>query len=454
MAMTDKRPWLHGLLREEAKQREEEGCDSAAVQQILSGCGEGADETALDAALAEMAALPIRADFPCVEPVAFEPIKTASPGFAADRGKHARDIADLDGRVLGAWLGRCAGCALGKPLEREPYVGGRDGKPGWQWVRTYLNAAGAWPLEGYVPDAGEIEGCGAGCPNSTRERISFMETDDDIRYTVIGLQILEGKGPDFTTTDVARHWMLFLPPGQTFTAERAAYRNFLEVLDLGPLEGETLDWVRTHRNPYREWIGAQIRADGFAYCAAGRPARAAEFAYRDAALTHVKNGVYGEMLFAATIAAGFTLTDTVDALRAGLAYIPQKSRLHADILEAIEMGLSASSLDDLHAKLWQRWGHYPWVHTNNNAALVAAALAWGGADFGKTITAAVTGGWDTDCNGATAGSVWGAVHGSKALPAEWTSPLHDTLYALIPGFHPIAISECAHRTAEVARRID
>ena len=62
------------------------------------------------------------------------------------------------------------------------------------------------------------------------------------------------------------------------------------------------------------------------------------------------------------------------------------------------------------------------------------------------------GGWDTDCNGATVGSILGAKLGASAIPAHWTEPLHDTLYSAIPGFHPIAIRECARRSKALSDR--
>ncbi|MCC6483778.1 MAG: ADP-ribosylglycohydrolase family protein, partial [Armatimonadetes bacterium] len=422
-------------------------------QTLRSVTAESSNEDILSAHK-KMLELQVAPDFAFDEPTEWEDIVQASPALRARyTGTPAADISGLDDRMLAAWLGRCAGCALGKPLERGPYMNGTPEIRGWQGIRIYLKAAKAWPLDDYVPDIGVVEEkFDVGCPDSTRGRIRFMETDDDIRYTVLGLKVLEDKGADFSTVDMAYEWLNTLPIGQTFTAERAAYQNLVEIHGCGISEKD-IPWVRTHLNPFREWIGAQIRADGWGYGAAGRPALAAELAYRDAALSHVKNGIYGEMLMAATIAAAFVEESSLQALRAGVEFIPRSSRLYKDVLEAVELGLRVVDMDELHDELWKRWGHYDGVHTNNNAALVAAALAFGADDYEKTIVCAVTGGWDTDCNGATVGSVWGACYGAQKLPEKWTRPLNDTLYGMIPGFHPIAISECARRSAAVARKL-
>jgi ADP-ribosylglycohydrolase len=213
------------------------------------------------------------------------------------------------------------------------------------------------------------------------------------------------------------------------------------------------DWVRTHLNPYREWIGAQIRADGFAYGAAGNPELAAELAWRDASFSHVKNGIYGEMFVAAMIAAAFAESDPEKIIAAGLGQIPSNSRLAHDIRKAVEIARDAVDQIDLVSRIWEAFKHYDPVHTNNNAALVAASLIFAKGDFEKGITTAVLGGWDTDCNGATVGSIMGASLGANALPSSWIDPLNDTLYADLHGFHPISISECADRSFRVFRNL-
>ncbi len=82
-----------------------------------------------------------------------------------------------------------------------------------------------------------------------------------------------------------------------------------------------------HRNPYREWIGAQIRADAWGYVCAGNPELAAEFAYRDSCWTHRANGIYGEMMFAAIIAAAFVVSSPVELVQIGLSEIPEHCKL-------------------------------------------------------------------------------------------------------------------------------
>lgn len=108
---------------------------------------------------------------------------------------------------------------------------------------------------------------------------------------MLALKLLERYGHNFTSADVAETWLLGIPAFHACTAERVAIRNLMTGI-LPPQTGR-------RRNPYREWIGAQIRADFFGYIAPGNPAAAAAMAYRDGVVSHTKNGVYGEMFIAA-----------------------------------------------------------------------------------------------------------------------------------------------------------
>ncbi|TMV43577.1 ADP-ribosylglycohydrolase family protein [Paenibacillus mesophilus] len=451
---------LDELVKKEVVQRSQEGCEVDGYAEKVAAAG--TDEARLMSLYNEMIALPIRSDFPYEEPSELADIRALRPD-GPRKLSDSLDEAGWQDKFYGAWLGRSAGCALGKPLEAWPYMGGTENNPGWRNVQLWFEGADAWPIRGYTPIESRAEkehglSLASASMRSTREKIRFMETDDDIRYTVLGLIMLEEKGLNFDSFDIGKLWHRRLAYRQVCTAETQAYMNFTHATShqkgQRPDDWDTRkDWVRTYLNPYREWIGAQIRADGFAYGAAGNPELAAELAWRDASFSHVKNGIYGEMFCAAMIAAAFVESDPERIVRIGLSEIPRNCRLAHDIEQAISIAKEAKDQVQLVDRIWEAFKHYHPVHTNNNAALVAASIIFSKGDFETAIATSVLGGWDTDCNGATVGSIMGATLGASKLPANWTQPLNDTLYADMIGFHPISISECAKRTYEVFRSI-
>jgi len=450
---------LRKLVEEECRQSVEEGKDPEAVEALRRELAATPEEReALEALHRRLVELPLRADFPFHEPSGLAEIVRLWP--EADP-LPAPDPSRLEDQLHGAWLGRCVGCALGKPV--EGMMLGSDETPSWRRLKTYLTSHSPtlWPLGDYIPGSHPDAPVPmrTGSPASTREAIAFMESDDDIRYTVLGQIVLENHGADFGTHHVASAWLQYLPYRMVCTAETQAYRNLVALGAFRLEDGDAIDWeaIATRLNPYREFIGAQIRVDSYGYAAAGRPDLAAEWAWRDARLSHTGNGIYGAMFCAAMIAAAFVSREPRQIVEAGLARIPRTSRLyhelrqvialcenHDNAFEAFEMVLT-----EIHALL----GHYSPVHANNNAALCVAALLLSGGDFHRGITLAVMGGWDTDCNGATVGSIVGAISGAKQAPAFWTGRLNDTLQSAIIGYHPIAISECARRAVEIARRV-
>ena len=57
-------------------------------------------------------------------------------------------------------------------------------------------------------------------------------------------------------------------------------------------------------------------------------------------------------------------------------------------------------------------------------------------------------GFDTDCNGATAGSIFGMAHGINAVPEYWQKPINDTLETTVFGINTVKISDRAKLTLE------
>ncbi|HEY3379126.1 MAG TPA: ADP-ribosylglycohydrolase family protein [Armatimonadota bacterium] len=438
-----KQPWLlisADDLQTERRQCAEEGLDLAGVADEFAELAtldltEETPQQRAEALLDRTPTLPRIEGYPFVEPSDLAGIQHARP-HAVALPVATLDAATRYDKALGGWQGRASGCLLGKPVE-----GKRSGD-----IAGYLRAQGRWPLDRYFSRLAP-EGVAAqyqfdlAKPGQYEEDIVAMVEDDDTNYTVAGLAIVQKYGLDFTPAQVATFWLDNLPIFHVCTAERVAYKNL--VNGIAPPDSAR------YRNVYREWIGAQIRADFFGYVNPGDPERAAAFAWRDAAISHVKNGIYGEMWVAAMLAAAYVCDDIASVIRAGLAQVPASSRLSAAITHTLALHAAGASYDDAIADLRTRWDEtqsHAWCHTISNAEIVAIALLWGAQDFTRTLGYSVMPGFDTDCNAATAGSVLGVLLGASRLPAAWIAPLQDTLYTGVSGYHRVALTQMAEAT--------
>jgi len=370
------------------------------------------------------------------EPSDLDEIFAARP---AEKPIEKRPIpADIENRLTGAWCGRICGCLAGKPVEG---------------CRTYdlvpfLKASNNYPMHRYMNSTD--------VPANSQELYKFhfhgswltwadkmtcAPVDDDTNYTVLYQQLVCDKGRGFTPNDVAKLWMGRQPKSAYCTAERVGVRNMYMGM-MPPVSAQ-------YENPYREWIGAQIRADYFGYINPGNPEAAAEMAWRDASVSHVKNGIYGEMFVAAMLAAAAVESDIETIIRAGLSQIPEKSRLYEAITEQLADYKNGMSKEDAFAKIHQNWDEttaHHWCHTISNALIVCAALLYCEDDCAKAICLAVQTGFDTDCNGATAGSIMGMRNGAACLNDEWKAPLHGTQDTTITGVGKVSIDSLIKTT--------
>lgn len=371
-----------------------------------------------------------------VEPSDLDGIRGERPG-GPRRKLDPPDLERFAIKLHGAWLGRAAGCFLGKPVE------------GWTraQITGYLKDLGRYPLDDYfrAEVAPEVA---ARYPlhekKSFVDQVDHMPWDDDLNYSLAGMLILRKHGAAFSPTDVARFWLENFPVLTTWTAERTACRNFLE--GFGPPESAL------RRNPYREWIGAQIRADCYGWMAPGKPERAAEWAWRDASISHVRNGIYGSMWVAATLAAAACLDSPREALLEGMKEIPAQCRLTRALDEVLlwrDEGLDYHrAVERIHAR-WDESNPHHWCHTISNAQVVALGLLWGEGDFSLSVCRAVEAGFDTDCNGATVGSVMGLILGPEGIPGKWTAPLGGRFDSSIPGRQTVEIESVARESFEL-----
>ncbi len=330
---------------------------------------------------------------------------------------------------------------LGKPLEVLSFKEGRAG------IGAYLNAADALPLRDYVPliEGTLVDQLERAC---CRGQMIRAEPDDDLNYTVLALLLLEDKGDTFDTADVARSWLRLLPAGASWTAERAAYRTLLNNMADEFVNGEAagFDIAECSDNEFNEWIGAQIRVDLYGWICPGRPALAAKMAKQDASLSHRGEGVHGAV-FIAALGAAIPASDSLDgAIDSALEYIPDDS----EAATAVRFGQGLAKFSDAVERLHKKYAGMSPVHTLNNLALVMWALCSAKDDFGAAIGNAVAAGWDTDCNGATVGGLFGLT--GATIPDSWTRPWQGRIGIGLAGIAELELDDVTARTVAVAQK--
>ena len=425
-------------LANEEYQCRDEGRDTSSIRELVPAI-ERLPNNRFRAELADTfyrmtLSLPPVPDYRYTEPSSYEAIEalcTHSPGTLKS------DRFSLHDRLSGAVIGRICGCLLGKPLEEMKL---RELVP-------FLRQTGNYPMHRYVLSSDLTDRVCAMFTYPLAERkpycadtVTCAPADDDTNYTVLASEILRKYGRDFKPAHVAREWLTRQSKFAYCTAERVAYRNFVNGY-VPPSSAE-------YKNPYREWIGAQIRADFYGYINPGDPKAAAEMAFRDACVSHTKNGIYGAMFVAAMIAAAAAVSSPEKVIEYGLAEIPSTSRLYAGVKHILSLFCSGASREETVADIHSRWNDelpYHWCHVIPNAEIVTAALLYGKRDLAQTVCTAVQCGFDTDCNGATAGSVAGMICGAGRIPPEWKEPVGGVLTTDIFGIGSITVQEIVRR---------
>lgn len=339
-------------------------------------------------------------------------------------------------KIYGAWMGRVCGCLLGKPVE-----GIRTNE-----LIPLLKSSGNYPMHRYILSTDITEEMYSTYKFWLRDKayadtVDGMPVDDDTNYVVLAQKIINDCGKDFESEDIAEAWLKYQSINSYFTAERIAFVNFINCI--------TPPSSAMYKNVCREWIGAQIRGDYFGYINPGNPEAAAEMAYTDARISHVKNGVYGEMWVSAMIACAAVTDSIEDIILGGLAEIPETSRLYEavmKILDGCKNGMTVDECFDMIHAAYDEHTDHGWCHTISNAMIVTAALLYGEGDFGKSICCAVGMGFDTDCNGATVGSIIGMRNSIDGIDKYWKKPVNGKIHTSIFGVGTVNIEQAVEET--------
>ncbi len=388
--------------------------------------------------------LPKEVDWPFDEPNALDDIWDACDP-ARPRGLIAAiDPDESARRVEAGFLSSVCGCMLGKPVEVNPTL---------DELRDALLRTDAWPLNDYIAER-TLLALGRrhrSWVESARERIDSVAPDDDINYTVLGLLLLEQHGLGFTQADIRDLWLRHLPITQTFGPERTllltAGINTLAGGDPDALD----DWVNI-LNPNDEQCGAMIRADAYGYACPGRPALAAALAYRDAAWTHRRTGIYATMFTAAAIAVAPVVSDPLDIFAVALQFVPTRSRFYRIVADSLTMVHDATDWLDGYARIHGKYAEFSHCRVYQEVGTLINTLRFA-ESVGDGICKQVSQGNDADSYGATAGALLGSYFGPGYLDDRWLAPFDDTIRTSIATQPEWSLARLAHRMGELPQRI-
>lgn len=284
-------------------------------------------------------------------------------------------------KVYGCWLGKNAGGTLGTPLES-----------GWGKEEMF----DVW----WYPKLQE-----GGLPN------------DDLELQLIWLQALEDRGLDITARDLAEYWLDCI--AYNFDEYGLNKTNLKKGL-VPPVSGYFNNW-------FKHCMGSPIRSEIWACIAPGLPNVAARYAYEDAIVDHAGGeSVYGEIFNAVLESSAFFISDKIKLLEIGLSFIPES----CETAKAIRNAMIAydRGMDWKEARNFVLKNSYSPIaqYSPVNLGFQTIGLLYGD-DFGDAICKAVNCGYDTDCTGATLGSILGIILGKDGLPSKWIEPLSDKI---------------------------
>ncbi len=333
-------------------------------------------------------------------PARWEDVRAAMA--VQDAGRDPKGLEGLADRTLAGWLGQLAGGSFGTAIE------------GYQTARI---AEVYGEIDSYVT-----------APETT---------NDDVVYELVLLDVFERKGRAISSQDIGLEWVRQIPFG--WSAEWVALHN----LNDGILPPESGTW----RNPYSDWIGAQMRGMICGMLAPGWPMEAARLAHIDGVVSHAANGVYGEMYAAVLSSLAYVRSDPRALLEEAAKFLPQRSEYAAVVAGCLETVRANSDPAQAWRVLDERFEQYNWIHAYPNIAADILALWYGGGDMTRSFSLLAHAGLDVDCNAGLVGTVLGVMNG---VPEKWAAPLGDLLETYLKGKEKLSIRELAARTARNA----
>lgn len=290
----------------------------------------------------------------------------------------------LRDKIYACWLGKNIGGTLG-----TPYEGQRD----------------MHDIQGFASKPGEP------LPN------------DDLDLQLVWLRAVTEWGPDAINSKLlGEYWLTYIGPNwNEYGVCKANMRDGIQPPMTGEIDNE--QWQDSN--------GAWIRTEVWACMYPAMPEKAIRLAFEDASVDHgFGEGTYAAIFVAAMESAAFVINDAEELLKIGLSKIPENCRVARSariVIDAYHSGIDWRTCRNMVVEDSKDLG---WFQNLANVAFVVLGLLYGKGDFKQSLIYAVDCGDDTDCTGATLGSLMGIMGGMKVIPDDWRAYIGDDIKSI------------------------
>jgi ADP-ribosylglycohydrolase len=317
--------------------------------------------------------------------------------------------AEFRDKIHACWLGKNIGGTLGMPFE---------GKTDLNNLTFYTNLKSGEPA-----------------------------ANDDLDLQILWLKALEENNATVNAYTLGQYWLKYVPVDWN---EYGVGKKNMKMGIMPPLSGEynNVKWKNSN--------GAWIRSEIWACLAPGNPMLAARFAWEDACVDHgVAEGTIAEIFTASLESAAFIESDRNKLIEFALAMIPGNSKTAIAVRTATEARKAGKDWQTARLEVIRITEDLGWFQAPRNVAFTMIGFLWGEGDFGKSICIAVNCGDDTDCTGATLGSILGIIGGTKTIPDKWREPVGDKIVTVaISGFDaPKTLNILTDNTLAMAKKM-
>lgn len=238
---------------------------------------------------------------------------------------------------------------------------------------------------------------------------------DDTEFALMTAKLLIEHEGNFTSDDVVNMWFKYVA-----TEDELKRGGVSEVEACNNLRRGLRPPQSGMYNAYYMSDGAAMRSGPIGIVCAGDPERAADLAYRDACVSHYREGIWGAQAVAVAVSLAMVDADMEDIMEAILKIAPPDSWFYETLNRAMNIvkeadGDIANAWMPLHNELFS-------THRSTVAEAlpeVFGCLMLENKSFKSGLILAGNFGRDADTIGAIAGAVLGAKYGAKNIPDKW-----------------------------------